>query len=69
MDDALAELRQVMAKFAREGDSARILSLAEEAKWYARNASKSRTYIAGGPGWGNLLNENKKNLMELCSHQ
>lgn len=69
MDNALAELKQVMGKSAGQGDSARILSLAEEAKWYACNASKSRTYISGGLGWGNLLKENTKNLTEICSRQ
>jgi hypothetical protein len=67
MDNALTELKVVMNKFPDQKDAVKILVLAEEAKWYAYNASRSRTYIAGEPGWENLLEENKRKLMSVCS--
>ena len=67
MENALTELKLVMNQFADQKDAIKILALAEEVKWYAYNASRSRTYIAGEPGWENLLKENKRKLMSVCS--
>ena len=67
MENALTELKLVMNQFADQKDAIKILALAEEMKWYAYNASRSRTYMVGEPGWENLLKENKKNLMSICS--
>ncbi len=66
MERALAELKLAMSQFADQKDAIKILDLAEEAKWYAYNASRSRTLIAGEPGWENLLRENKKKLISVC---
>jgi chromosome segregation ATPase len=67
MDNALTDLKQVMNQFTDHENAMKILALAEEAKWYAYNASRSRTYIAGEAGWENLLKENKRKLMSVCS--
>ena len=67
MERALTELKLAMNQFADQKDTIRILGLAEEARWYAYNASRSRTYIAGEPGWENLLKENKRKLISVCS--
>jgi hypothetical protein len=69
MDNALAELKLVVDKFPDPKESGTILALAEELKWYAYSASRSRTYIAAERGWGNLLDEQKKKLMLLCGRE
>jgi len=69
MDNALAELKLVSDKFLDPKESGTISALAEELKWYAYSASRSRTYIAAEPGWGNLLNEQKKKFMLLCGRE
>ncbi|HTY24381.1 MAG TPA: hypothetical protein VMC85_14695 [Desulfomonilaceae bacterium] len=69
MNNALAELETTMNKFRDQRDTAKIVDLAENLKWYAYNASRSRSYIAGEPGWRNLLREDKNKLMSICSQQ
>jgi chromosome segregation ATPase len=66
MQRALTELKLAINQFADQKDTTKILGLAEEARWYAYNASRSRTYIAGEPGWENLLKENKRKLISVC---
>lgn len=66
VEKAFADLKLAMNQFADQKDAIKILDLAEEAKWYAYNASRSRTLIAGEQGWRNLLKENKKKLISVC---
>jgi|GEM_PF-2379837 len=72
MDEALADFKGVANQFRDHKDAIQILTLADELKWTAYNATKSRTYLAESGAeigrWRQLAKENKTKLRGFCGH-
>jgi len=70
MDEALADFKGVANQFRDHKDTIQILTLADELKWTAYNATKSRTYLAESGAevgrWRQLAKENRTKLKGFC---
>lgn len=70
MDEALADFKGVANQFRDHKDAIQILTLADELKWTAYNATKSRTYLAESGAeisrWRQLASENRTKLRGFC---
>jgi hypothetical protein len=70
MDDALADFKGVANQFREHKDTLQILAVADDLKWTAYNASKSRTYLAESRGeiigWRQLARESRTKLRAFC---
>jgi len=70
MDEALADFKGVVNQFREYKDTVQILTLADELKWTAYNASKSRSYLAESGAeisrWKLLAKENESKLRGFC---
>lgn len=70
LDEALADFKGVANKFTEHKDAIQISTLADELKWTAFNASKSRTYLAETRAetgqWSQLVRENRSKLRGFC---
>jgi len=70
MGRALNDFKTVVSKYREHKSAIQIWMAAEDLKWAAANASRSRTYLAnsGAGGWVRLVHENRSKLREICAH-
>lgn len=69
MDEALANFKGTVNQFPDQKNAILVWRLAEDLKWTAYNATKTRSYLAeSGEGmrWKQLVRENESKLRRLC---